>query len=396
MILTFPTLFKKTSTGAIQEWTISVKDTAEGFGEIVTVHGQTDGKLQTTSDTVREGKSLGKSNETTPLEQAEAEAKGKWESKLKSGYTKSIEDAAAGITDALITGGVIPMLAKKYSEDHKKIKYPALVQRKLDGIRCVAVLDKGVCTLWSRTRKPITGIPHIAREIERLYPGQTRKLDGEAYNHAYKHNFEQILSFVRQEDPKDGHEVVEYHVYDTINGETNVERDGWLKAFLPTDSATIKAVETFTVQNEDELMELYEQFLVEGYEGAMIRNMHGLYVNKRSADLQKVKPCDDAEFEVVGIAEGRGKLQGHVGAFNCVMEDGKPFEAKMRGSTAKLKEYYDDHGLWKGKYLTVKYNGFTAKGIPRFPVGVRFCDPSEKVEPKESVFPDPRFDGDSK
>ena len=371
----FPTLFKKSSTGSIQQWTIEAAETPEGWGEIITVFGQVDGKLQTTSDFIKEGKNAGKANETSPLAQATAEAKSKWEKKLKTGSVKSIEAATAGETDALVAGGVLPMLAKKYSEDSKKIKYPALCQRKYDGIRCIAILTDGVCTLWSRTRKPITGVPSIAREVERCFPGQTLVLDGECYNHDYKNNFEEIVSFVRQDVPKVGHEVVQYHVYDVINDLTNDKRVEWLEANLPKDSNIIKSVETIRVENEAEMLTLYEQWLVDGYEGLMIRNMAGLYVNKRSSDLQKVKPADDAEFKIIGVAEGRGKLQGHAATFICEMDNGQQFEAKMRGKQSKLKEYFEDHSLWQGKQLTVKYQGLTnANGVPRFPVGVRFHD----------------------
>ena len=363
----FPTLYKKTSTGAIQQWTISVNG-----NEIVTVFGQSDGKMQTTSDTIREGKNIGRANETTAEQQALAEAQGKWEKKLKSGYVQTTEDASAGATDAMIAGGILPMLAKKYSEDAKKINFPALCQRKLDGIRCIAILTDGVCTLWSRTRKPITGIPHVAREIERCFPGQTMILDGEAYTHAYKADFEKIVSFVRQEDPKPGHEVVQYNIYDIINDKTNLDRADWIAAKFPYHSTILQYVETLRVDTEAQLMEYFEQFLVEGYEGAMVRNLAGLYVNKRSADLQKVKAFDDSEFRIVGISEGRGKLQGHAATFICEMDNGQQFEAKMRGDMGMLKKYFEDHSLWQGQMLTVKYQGMTAaNGVPRFPVGIR-------------------------
>jgi DNA ligase-1 len=364
-------LYKKTSTGAIQKWQIDAGATIDGRGFIITHFGQVDGKIQTTTDFIEEGKNIGRSNETTPAQQAEAEAQAKWEKQLKKGYVKSIDAAKKGDTDTSIEGGVLPMLAKKYSEDAKKIKFPALVQRKLDGIRCIAVIENGKCTLWSRTRKQITGIPHIERELERMFPGKTLTLDGEAYNHDFKADFEKIVSFVRQQTPAAGHEVVQYHVYDKIEDNVNHVRSDWIEAHI-NGSEIVKCLETAFVSNEDELMTLFAQYRGEGYEGAMVRNRAGLYVNKRSADLQKVKAFDDAEFKIIGISEGRGRLQGHVGAFLCQMEDGKTFEAKMSGDTAKLKEYFENHGLWKGQILTVQYQGLTgANGVPRFPVGLR-------------------------
>src|ERR1035437_1261890 len=95
---TLPTLFKRTSTGAIQEWSIGVEKNT-----IITIHGQTDGKKQTTHDVIKEGKNIGRSNETTPAEQALMEATSKWEGKIKKGYVEDVSRAAAGEKD--IDGG---------------------------------------------------------------------------------------------------------------------------------------------------------------------------------------------------------------------------------------------------------------------------------------------------
>src|SRR5689334_16299941 len=115
MMQTFPTLYKKTSSGAIQMWTISVDYHLGGEkGEsalIQTVFGQVDGKKQIANDVVLEGKNIGKANETTAFEQAISEAKSQWERKKKKGYVESIEDAENGVVDSsMILGGVPVML----------------------------------------------------------------------------------------------------------------------------------------------------------------------------------------------------------------------------------------------------------------------------------------------
>jgi len=158
-VKTLPTLYKRTSTGAIQEWTIGVDGCT-----IITVHGQTDGKKQRTEDVIKEGKNVGKSNETSPAEQALAEATSKWEGKIKKGYVEDIMRASVGEKD--IAGGYDCMLAHKFADHGHKIKYPAYTQPKLNGHRCLAIVKDGVATLWSRTRKPITSSPHIIKELE--------------------------------------------------------------------------------------------------------------------------------------------------------------------------------------------------------------------------------------
>lgn len=376
---TFPTLYKKTSTGAIQQWSIFVDasyDHSTGYN-IITSHGQVDGKLQLGMDPIFEGKNIGKSNETSIEEQAIAEAQSRWEKKLKSGYVDSIEKAQSGELDESIEGGILPMLAFTFEKQGHKIKYPAFIQKKYDGIRLIAIVKNGKCTLWSMTRKPINSLPHIVAEIEKHFKADII-LDGEAYNHDFKSNFEHIIHLTRQLEPDPQHTNVQYHIYDMVNDKPFKERIGHLQKCFTIGNPKLqylKLSETLAIYDEEQVADLYNTFKAEGYEGAMLRNSNGLYVNKRSSDLIKVKEMQDSEFEIIGIEEGRGKLMGHVGAFVCLTEDGQQFKAKMSGSTEKLKEYFENHDLWKDKQLTIQFQDLTSYGIPRFPVGLRIREP---------------------
>jgi DNA ligase 1 len=373
----FPILYKKTNTGAIQFWEIETIPQHVSCGDasvIVTTYGQlgTDSP-QTTKDIVDQGKNIGKANETSAHEQAELEAKAKWEKQKKKGYVESIEAAEAGELDELIEGGISPMLAHTFEKQGHKIKYPAYIQPKLDGIRCIAIVKDGKCTLWSRTRKPITSCPHIVEEIEKNFK-EDIVLDGELYNHIFKDNFEHIVHLVRQEEPDPQCTDVQYHVYDMVDSNTFENRVGHLTKCFTIGNPKfeyLKLVPTHGVQCEEGIVVFFESFVNRGYEGCMLRNSDGLYVNKRSYDLIKVKEMLDDEFEIVGIEEGRGKLSGHVGAFVCKTKDGQEFKAKPAGATERLREYFLDHSLWEGRQLVVQFQDLTSYGIPRFPVGLR-------------------------
>lgn len=378
---TFPTLYKKTSTGAIQFWQIEVQPCCNGLcdpADIITNYGQvgTDSP-QTTIDTISEGKNTGKKNATTPLQQALKEAQSKWERQKKKGYVDTQALAQEGATDDLIEGGINPMLAHKFEDHAAKIALPCFAQAKLDGIRCIAIVKDKKVTLWTRTRKRITSMPHIEAEILDISKGRNSIFDGELYNHDFKNNFEHIVSLVRQEEPDPRHTDVEYHIYDLPSSDKDfIQRNVDLEAiFDMSDTRYCKLVDTLPVDSEQEGVRLLGVMRELGYEGVMLRNFKGKYENKRSYNLQKVKEFDDAEFRIIGIEEGRGKLQGHVGAFVCTTDGGKEFLAKMSGETTKLKEYFENHALWTGKKLTVKYQGLTGKeGVPRFPVGVIIRD----------------------
>lgn len=376
-MVTWPRLFKKTKTEAIQQWDISVVPAACSGDSwvIATNFGQVDGAIQETTDTISDGKNIGRANETSPFDQAVAEAQSKWEKQVKKGYVEKLEDAQDGVTEL---GGVAPMLAQSYDKHKSKIMLPAYIQPKLDGTRCIAIINKDGCTLWTRTRKPITSVPHIISSLEKQFGSVIRTggkltLDGELYNHAYKDRFEELISLIRQTTPAENHTAVEYHVYDVVNGHPFSER---LKVLHELDiqfssEGPIEVVPTKVAKDQVDLDAWYNKFLNDGYEGAIVRNARGLYdQGHRSYDLQKMKTFMDAEFKIVGVREGRGKLAGH-GIFICAAGDeaNSTFDVKLDGPLGRLHEIWMNQADYIGLFLTVTYQGKTAYGMPRFPVG---------------------------
>lgn len=366
---TLPTLYKKTSTGAQQEWTISVEGST-----IVKRFGQTGGKIQEARDTIINGKNRGRANETTPEQQALLEAQSQWEKKLKGkGYVQSAEAARTGEVDDLVQGGIDPMLAHSFAKQGHKITYPAYTQPKLDGHRCIAMKVNGVWTLWTRTRKPITGVPHIIAALEASYLSDDVILDGELYNHAYRDKFEELTSFIKRPDPKPGHEDVQYHIYDIVSDDPFSTRYRDLAALPFSKGGSVVKVFTMPVLDEDEAMTYFDIFTEKGYEGSMLRNADSLYENKRSYGLQKVKLQEDSEFPIIRVESGRGRMEGRA-IFVCALPNGGEFRCKMKGALDLLNQYVDDPSLAVGRELVVQYQNLTADGVPRFPVGLRFRD----------------------
>ncbi len=375
------TLYKKTQSGDPQEWTIETEGST-----IKTYWGRVGCKIQHGSDTVLEGKNAGRTNATTPQQQAESEAQSQWEFKKKKGYVEDQKQAMAGKVDKMIEGGIFPMKAHKYHDHKKRITFPAYAQPKLDGHRCIGILKDGKVTLWSSSRKPINSVPHIVESLERgaLLNKITTDFmfDGELYNHEYHDNFEELTHFIRQTKPIPGHEVVQYHIYDVPMNSDYDNRLSALRQFSRLQRlgtpGPLKFVETVAVVGDKELMVEYERFMDQGYEGAMVRNIKGWYEsNQRSYNLLKVKEMIDAEFEVINVEEGRGKLLGH-GIFVCNIDPARAntieniFTVKLKGPTDNLKQYWKDPSLAIGRQLTVQFQGWTKYNKPRFPVGLRF------------------------
>lgn len=262
------------------------------------------------------------------------------------------------------------MLAHSFDKHASKINYPAYISPKLDGIRCIAVVKNKKATLWTRTGKPITSMTHVVEELEEIFENVT--LDGELYNNEYRDNFEEIVSQVRNFEPQEGHKKIEYHVFDVVNNDIFDNRLKYLEKTL-YDRKYIKLVPQILVP-ENKVALFTNGFISLGAEGAMIRNVGSLYEHKRSFNLQKIKFTQDEEFDIIGVVEGKGKLLGHVGAFILQDKANRKFNVKLEGSLELLKPYLSDSTLWKGKKMTVRFQGYTKKGIPRFPVGVVIRD----------------------
>lgn len=360
----FPTLYKQTTTGAIQQWTISVKDNV-----VTTVYGQVDGKLQTTQDVVKAGKNLGRSNATTPETQAQAETQQSFDAKIKEGYVES-KAVAAEFKNTL--DAVEPMLAHSIEKKAKAVKYPGLCQPKLDGLRMIAIITDGKAQLWSRTQKPYNTLPHIIQELESIYGSEKYLvLDGEGYCHDLAEDFSTLTSYIKRDEVHPKSQCIEYHVYDVV-GPGN-----WRARTAPLaklkGAKYLKAVETVTVNSMEEILAYQTQCIENRYEGCMFRNAEGLYENKRSANLLKVKTFMDEEFVIRDTEEGCGKLMGKMGAFHCELNDGsgRTFKATPAVTEEEKEAMWKNRVSFIGKKATVKYQNLTPDGVPRFPIWLR-------------------------
>jgi DNA ligase-1 len=127
-----------------------------------------------------------------------------------------------------------------------------------------------------------------------------------------------------------------------------------------------RIVETYSCNNEDEVMELYGGYVEKGYEGQMLRT-NGKYENKRSKNLLKHKSFVDDEYTILDIVEGEGNRTGTAGYMVFETIDGKPFKSNVKGTWDETAEMLKSKKKLIGKQATIKYFNLTPDGIPRFP-----------------------------
>lgn len=361
--MTLPTLFARTNTGAIQQWTVEAHNNSYR-----TTFGQVDGKLQTTNWTECQETNSGRSNQRTPEQQAEFEAKALWKKKKDSGYFESIDEIDKPTF-------VEPMLAKNYDDYKDQIPFPVFSQPKLDGIRCIVNKDG----MFTRNGKRIESCPHVFNELQKFFNEEpTLVFDGELYNHDLKHDFNKIASLVKKTKPtiqdiKESLQLVQYWIYDTVNTtKTFKERNEWIiNNIQDSCDLSLIAVPTAHILTQQKLDAHYEACTEHGFEGQMIR-LDTKYENKRSKNLLKRKDFQDKEYTILDIIEGEGNKSGMAGAMVFENELGITFNSNIKGSREFLKELWTDKNKLIGEQATVKFFNLTPDNkVPRFPYVIK-------------------------
>lgn len=373
------TLYKKTSSGSLRQWTIALYETTEGFWAYTTSDGQVGGKIKTSKPTVV---NAGKASRSI-YEQAKSQVESKINKKLDSGYKETEQEA---LDDVFIS----PMLAVDFKKRGHSMQYPAIGQRKFDGVRCIAYLSNGEVILESRKGKEFPHLNHL-RDVIKPYLKEGEILDGELYSETL--DFQRTVGLVRREslsqEDIDVMPQIGYRIYDMFSTDSSITELPFTERY---DMATklvndvranhshslrnplLVMTKNYVIDEEDSIQGLHDQFVQEGYEGIMVRNPSMPYqMDKRSSGLMKFKSFKDDEYPIVGYTEATGNDAGTV-IWICEAPNGITFKARPTGTREQRTTWFENADAIVGKDLTVRYFELTNDGIPRFPVGVAIRD----------------------
>src|SRR5260221_1208073 len=409
MNIILPILYSISKNNKILIWKISVLD-----NEIITEYGQLGKKMIITR---RESKN------------AELEAERKWNLKKDGSYSENIpsNNCRVKINDIEL---ISPMLAHKYepwnynlsvkeqstvsrsSEKYIKFSEGVYIQPKLDGVRCVCSKQNGNIILQSRTKKIFPHLDHIRHAMLSLYNdiGDDSVIcDGELY--FYKESaedvdtFQEIIGIVANNRIL-SHEMeskIEYWIFDIVSPMTIKDRYLYLDTIFNNNKIDKLILVKYTICYDWlDAYELYKYYIEHYYEGMMLKSIHCLYQEGyRSNYMRKYKEAIDEEVKIVGFTEGSGREKGciiykfrynvkikKIYLDNMLDHDESKINnyeiesiklgyikyivyARPVGSLKYRAEIYrkalENPKIVIGKYLTIRYIGFTNKGIPRFP-----------------------------
>ena len=348
-----PTLYRKQATGAIGTWRIWRELDTVRIAHALVEGGQE--VIHTEHITTNlSGRTL--------QEQIELRIKSRISRMLDKGYKYTRGDALAGQTNQL--GLLRPMLAQKFV-NAKNIRYEgAMLQKKLDGHRCMITKNDGDIIAYSRQGKLITTITHVTDYLRRRIPEGTT-IDGELYLHGYA--LQTLASWIKRKQ-KDSERLM-FVAYDIVSNDPYNDRYEELKEIVADANPQVKVLGSRPYTTENELWNFFHDAREMGFEGLMLRTMHRGYEDgKRSDSLLKVKSFHDAEFKVVNIMSSKDGWAICI----CETDNGDTFGVSAPGNMAQKKYVLENMFKFIGKYLTVEYSQMTEDNIPFHPTAIRW------------------------
>lgn len=187
-------------------------------------------------------------------------------------------------------------------------------------------------------------------------------LDGELW--MGRGRFDEVSALVRSGRPDDtAWRQVRFMVFDLPDhgGVFDVRVLRMRSLLAAAGVAWLQPVPQYRLSSAEELDARLKRIVAEGGEGMMLHHRNARYAPGRSESLLKYKLFQDAEARVVGHMPGKGKYAGMLGALLVQLPDGRRFRL---GSGLTDAQRARPPPI--GSVVTYRYNGSTAKGLPRF------------------------------
>jgi len=310
-------------------------------------------------------------------------------------------------------------LATDSAKHPKKVSGKKILEPKLDGIRCLAIVDisfpeKTKVQLFSRNGKPFNNFPHIEDQLTECVKLYTNSpwtenritkfvLDGEIISE----NFQALMKQAQRKSDIDTANAV-FTIFDIIPLDKfnkglwtmpqSVRSNDWLGSIKDRVNQTCSSLHIISGIEVDldtadgrSVMDRFAKDQIElGYEGIMIKDPDAPYVCKRRTAWMKWKPTITVDLAVVDVEEGTGRNLGRLGAFVCEgTDDGRFIRVNVGGgfSDAQRDDFWNRRKELLGFIAEVKADVVTqaedsedtySLRFPRF-VGFRGFAPGEKI-----------------
>jgi len=311
-------------------------------------------------------------------------------------YTRVLKkDLKAGFSldTAVKCGFDIPIFQVMLAKDGKKMKDKPnffskgfWVSPKIDGYRCLAIIDNGECQLLSRNGTEYENFPSIKKSLEEAFPDDSVVLDGEIMSDDF--NSMQQSAFASKRGTTVGD--VKYFIFDYIpfhewkSQVFQAKKSSRYKSLneifeqniAPIGVTNLEVVNHTLIKTYDEIIDMEADYILMGYEGAMACPDIPYTLKRSTKSLLKFKTMLSQDCEIIGFYEGEGdsKHEGRLGGVLVTQENGLTCECGSGFSDAERDEVWSNQKDYLGRIIECKYFELTDKGKMRFPVKKRWRD----------------------
>ena len=286
------------------------------------------------------------------------------------------------------------MLAHDGANHEKKVTGVKLLEPKLDGVRCITIVNYDARTVvqYTRNGKVLENFSHISDSLLGIIDdlGRSYVLDGEVVSSSFQTLMKQVhrKDDVQASDARlmlfDIIPLIEFQEGKSTLGQRR--RTNLLKSFKPVFDrcGSVDIIEQTEVNLNEMVGEVQfrafnKEAIEQGFEGIMIKDPNALYECKRSTSWLKQKPFIEVSLEVVNVEEGTGRNVGKLGALVCSgQDDGKDILVNCGSgfSDDDRSEFWDSRDSLPGQIVEVRADAVTQNQDGtyslRFPRFLRF------------------------
>lgn len=249
-----------------------------------------------------------------------------------------------------------------------KIKFPAYVQLKMDGMRFNAIVREGQCEFRSRNGKEIQLLGNLEQEfiemagdVDCVFDGELLvEIDGKIADRQTgngilnKANKGTISTADAARVRATVWDIIPYIMFESGYCATPYSHRLMTLTGKVFNKEKIRIVESVGVEDIEAARVIFERYLEQGQEGIILKDTTGVWEDKRSKSQIKFKGEEECDLRIVGIEGGTGKYEGMLGAIICESADGV---VKTRVGSG----FNDEHRKTLGeevvdKIVAIKYN----------------------------------------
>lgn len=238
-----------------------------------------------------------------------------------------------------------------------KIVYPTLGQIKMNGI--FGRWDSSSNKIFTRAGNEVNGLTKLKSQLVGL-----PSFDGELVIPDME--FFEMNGLLRREDEKD---TCMFYVFDMpmegVNTENRLkEYHGILGDMYPN----IHPLKYFEIANSVSANTFFITACKAGHEGVVYKNPRSIYYDGKRWDVQKRVQEYSTEAEVIRLEEGKGKMEGMLGAFICNYNGVEVNVGTGQGMTYDFRtEIWHNPNKYLGRKLKVSYKSVTPDGSLQSP-----------------------------